>query len=154
MNRTSSSIGIGVGVFLINIKKKLILVGKRKNGDLLGLPGGWLDFSEDWNSCAKRELFEETDLTKSKNEFYHIHTLNCKFTENNYHNISCIMYSEISDNEESKIKNKEPKKCYGWFWASVAYLRQNSEKLFYPLRQFLLQFQNILSTDDLKKMIV
>jgi 8-oxo-dGTP diphosphatase len=53
----------GVGVILL--RKNTILLGKRKgprNPDTYGLPGGFLEYSETLEICAKREVFEETGL--------------------------------------------------------------------------------------------
>ncbi len=39
-----------------------ILLQRRTDFDLWGLPGGVLELNEDWDSCARRELLEETGL--------------------------------------------------------------------------------------------
>lgn len=146
---------VGVGIFLANPNDETILVGKRKDSSLIGLPGGWLEKGEEWEDCAKRELAEETGLEKETTKFNHIYTLNCRFfnKSKNYHNISCIMYSEIDEKDLLIIKNTEPDKCIGWYWTTINELRNNSEGLFYPLRDFLSKFKTIVSTSNLKMMI-
>ena len=66
---------------------------------MLGLPGGWLEYGEDWEECAQRELHEETNLIKASNTFKHVYTLNCRYLTKNYHNISCIMMNEVTNDD-------------------------------------------------------
>ena len=142
-----------MGVFLANTIEDKILLGQRKDSGLFGLPGGWLELGEEWAEAAARELKEETGLTKPINTFKHVHTLNCRFIENNYHNISCIMYNEVDQDEMKLIKNTEPEKCVGWFWVSFSELRLKIDKLFYPLRDFLGKFPDLKNVSYLKDMI-
>jgi 8-oxo-dGTP diphosphatase len=142
-----------VGLFLVNPKDNTLLIGRRRDSNLFGLPGGWLELGESWEECASRELKEETGLIKSIYNFSHIHTLNCRIMSQKFHNISCIMYAEIEDHELDKIKNMEPHKCYGWEWVPLELLRKNLLRLFVPLRHFLAKFSNLENTSDLKKMV-
>lgn len=151
--RKNSIPGVGVGVFLIDTIRNRLLIGKRKESGHYGLPGGWLELGEEWEDCASRELYEETGLKKPINTFQHIHTLNCKKLEYNFHSISCIMMNEIQDSEIDEIYNKEPHKCYGWFWTNVDNMRKNIDKLFHPLQDFLNKFPSIKTTVDIKNMI-
>jgi len=131
-----------------------VLLGKRKDSGLYGLPGGWLELYEEWEECAARELKEEANLSLEKSRFSHIDTFNCISLENNnYHSISLIMYAEIQSKEIKSIKNLEPKKCEKWEWMSIDEMREKINELFYPLKQFLLRYDNIRGTDDLKKLI-
>ncbi len=131
-----------------------LLIGRRRDSTLLGLPGGWLEFGENWEDCASRELFEETNIKKPATEFHHIYTLNCRYIDKGHHNISCIMLAEVKKEELYKVRNNEPDKCLGWYWISVEEMRSVISQLFYPLQQFLNQFQQIKKIDDLKKMLV
>ena len=96
---------------------------------------------------------EETGLKKDKEVFKHVYTLNSVFVENNFHSISCCMYSEIEKGEKMKIKNAEPTKCAGWFWTSIKELRKNYNKLFYPIRTFLDNFPEMNDVNYIQKMI-
>jgi 8-oxo-dGTP diphosphatase len=144
---------IGVGVFLAHPREDKILLGRRKDSGLFGLPGGWLEAGEEWEDCAARELLEETGLQKPATTFSHIHTLNCKFLDSNYHNISCIMYNEIQESEISLIQNAEPEKCFGWSWVTFKEMRLHLNRLFYPLRDFLGKFPDLTNVGYLKTMI-
>jgi len=143
---------IGVGVFLLHMEIGKLLIGKRNDSGLLGLPGGWLEFGENWEDCASRELYEETNLRKPSHEFHHMHTLNCRFLDKGHHNISCIMFAEVNMEELPQIKNNEPDKCLGWYWISLSEMRGMIDNLFYPLQQFLKQFQNLKTVENLKNM--
>ncbi len=142
-----------MGVFLANPNEDKILLGKRKDSGLFGLPGGWLESGEEWEDCASRELKEETGLFKIPNSFKHVHTLNCKYLESNYHNISCIMYNEVEPMDLGQIKNAEPHKCSGWFWVTFNEMRTHIDRLFYPLRDFLGKFPDLTNVSNLKSMI-
>jgi ADP-ribose pyrophosphatase YjhB (NUDIX family) len=108
---------------------------------------------EEWDYCAARELKEETGLVKDPSTFSHIHTLNCKYLDHNYHNISCIMYNEVDDEDLKMIKNTEPDKCSGWSWVSLSEMRSQIDKLFYPLRDFLGKFPEMKNVSYLRDMI-
>jgi 8-oxo-dGTP diphosphatase len=142
-----------VGVFVVNSKDNTILIGRRRDSNLYGLPGGWLELGESWEDCAARELKEETGLVKPIYSFSHIHTLNCRIISQKFHNISCVMYVEVEDHELEKVKNMEPHKCYGWEWVSLELLRKNLLRLFFPLRHFLAKFSDLENALDLRKMI-
>jgi 8-oxo-dGTP diphosphatase len=133
------------------VKNDRILLGKRKDSGLFGLPGGWLEKGEEWDTCAARELKEETGLEKKVETFRHVSTLNCKALESNYHNISCIMYNEIG--VDDAIRNTEPEKCFGWYWVGFKEMREHIDKLFHPLKDFLNKFPGLNTVYDLKKMI-
>ena len=145
--------GVGVGIFLIDPVSSRLLIGKRKDSGLYGLPGGWLEKCEEWEECAQRELIEETGLRKKTSTFKHIYTLNCFVLEKRYHNISCIMYNEIEEFEQKNIRNIEPQKCAGWFWVRISELRDHLNQLFFPLKDFLNRFPQIQSVVNLKDMI-
>ena len=59
---------IGVGIILLN-KENKIFVGKRidnQEGNYWQMPQGGIDTNEDYLQAAKRELEEETGITKTK----------------------------------------------------------------------------------------
>lgn len=130
-----------------------ILLGKRKDSGLYGLPGGWLEKYEQWEDCAKRELEEETGLCFNKNRFRFMEALNCKRLNDNYHAISIIMQSEIEETEKGQIMNLEPHKCDKWLWVTLSQMRKNLKFLFYPLQDFLNKYPKINSIDNLKNLI-
>lgn len=103
---------IGVGVAIIRDGK--ILLGKRKNAHGEGewaFPGGHLEYAEQVEECARREVLEETGLTLSK-----CHTgpyTNNVFHSHQRHYVTLIM---IAESPEGEPKNLEPEKCEYWNW--------------------------------------
>ena len=120
---------------------------------MFGLPGGYLEYQEEWEECASRELKEETNIYKKPSKFSHLTTINCFQEQEEFHTISCVMYAEINNKEAYKLINMEPHKCLKWIWVSLEELRRFDLKLFYPLRYFLNKFPDLKTVDDLKKMI-
>ena len=150
-HKIKKEVGIGIGIFLIDPQEQKLLIGKRNEKELFGLPGGWLEKFEEFEDAAKRELREETGLDLDKNRFKHIITLNCVFTENDYHSLSVVMYTEINDDERDEICNKEPSKCRGWFWATIEECKKNKDRLFYPLRTMLDEVPELKDVNYLKR---
>ncbi|CAG8496863.1 14697_t:CDS:2 [Ambispora leptoticha] len=105
---------VGIGVFVIRGDK--FLIGKRKGSHGSGtwqLPGGKLDFSESFERCAEREVFEETNL-KIKDIKYHFVT-NDFFLNENKHYVTIFMCAKVADsNVEALVM--EPNKCETWEW--------------------------------------
>lgn len=142
---------VGVGILLVN--KEKILIGRRIDSGMYGLPGGWIEYSENWDECASRELKEETGINLKPENFKHIYTLNLINKEKNFHSISCVMYGIMEESEMSALENKEPNKCYGWVWATLSDIRTMATSLFYPLREFLNRNIKIQKASDFNKMI-
>jgi len=141
-----------VGVGIVIIHKGKILLGRRIDSGMYGLPGGWLEFGESWAECASRELIEETGIEIKASKFKHIYTLNSINKEKNYHSVSCVMMSFADENEVKSLINKEPNKCYGWFWISLQELRNMYSLLFYPLRKFLINNSGIKNSADFRNL--
>ena len=119
-----------MGIFVFKDGK--FLLGKRKNSHGAGhwqLPGGHLEFNEELEDCAKREVLEETGV-KIKNIRFSTIT-NDIFKKEEKHYITIFM---ISDLAEGTPKAMEPHKCEEWIWVS----KDNIPKpLFMPLDNLL-----------------
>jgi 8-oxo-dGTP diphosphatase len=109
---------VGVGVFVISKSHPgCVLLGKRRGSAGAGswaLPGGHLEFGEDWALCAEREVFEETGLRLSQVRCTAV--LNAVVTEQSYHYLVILMRGEAN----GEPQNLEPDKCEGWSWCSWA----------------------------------
>jgi len=103
---------VGVGVFVLKDGK--ILLGKRKNAHGKGtwcLPGGHLEFNEELEECAKREVLEETGVSIKNIRFATI--TNDMFRKEGKHYITIFM---LSDYDSGEVKVMEPEKCEKWDW--------------------------------------
>jgi 8-oxo-dGTP diphosphatase len=129
-----------VGVGIIVVRKNKVLLEKRKNshGDgTWSFPGGHLEFNERIESCAKREILEETGLIIKdiKMEMF----TNDIFKKENKHYVT-LFVSSISEMGDPQVM--EPDKCekLEWFeWNNLP------RPLFIPVQNLLRQGYNPFS---------
>ncbi|MBX9689491.1 MAG: NUDIX domain-containing protein [Candidatus Obscuribacterales bacterium] len=62
---------VGACIFVQDREKRLLLVRRSDNG-LWGLPAGTMELGETIEECARRELLEETGLKALRLEFFHV----------------------------------------------------------------------------------
>lgn len=118
-----------IGVGIIIIKDNKILLGKRKTTLGKGhwaFPGGALEFKEEIEDCARREVIEETGL-KIKN-LKRGPIANCIFDDDS-HILSLVI---VADHDSGELINVEPDKCEGWQWFEWNNL---PEPLFLPTKK-------------------
>ena len=123
---------IGVGVIVIKDNK--VLLGKRKNAHGEGswcFPGGHLEFNEEIEDCAIREVKEETSI-EIKNIRRGTFT-NDIFEKEGKHYVTLFV---IADYSSGKVKVMEPEKCEKWEWFKWDKLPQ---PLFIPIQNLLKQ---------------
>lgn len=102
-------VGIGILIF----KEGKILLGKRKgcHGDgEYEAPGGYLDYMESFEDCARRETQEETGLKIKNIRFLDLQNMKA-YAPEHYVDIGLI-----ADWESGEPKVLEPEKCEGWDW--------------------------------------
>lgn len=124
MNRPA----VGIGV-LVRKNSKYIF-GRRigKHGkNTWSVPGGYLEYGEEFDACAAREVMEETGV-KIKN-IRQIATVNNVFHDETSHSITVFMAAEWASGEP---KTMEPDKFIeiGWFD-----LKNLPSPLFLPVQQ-------------------
>ena len=121
-----------VGVGVIITKDAKVLLGKRKNAHGEGtwcFPGGHLEFCEQVEECAKREVLEETGA--------HIKNIrrgpftNDVFDEEHKHYVTLFV---IADYESGEVEVREAEKCERWEWFEWDKL---PEPLFLPVQNLL-----------------
>ena len=103
-----------VGVCVIVVKDGKVLMGKRKGAHGEGSwapPGGHLEFGESLESCAQREVMEETSIN-IKNVKKVTYT-NDIFPDEGKHYITCHVKA---DYDSGDVKIMEPNKCEKWEW--------------------------------------
>lgn len=120
---------IGVGILLFHEKTDKVLLGQRRTSHGAGTwgpPGGHLEHGESWESCAIRELYEETGITITQAVFAAV--TNDIFVNEHKHYVSIFMQSICPNEQVARIC--EPDKIVTWQWFS---LNQLPEPLFLPL---------------------
>jgi|GEM_PF-2046674 len=135
----------------IVIRDNKFLMGQRigaHGSDTWCVPGGKIDFGEDWFGATQREVVEETGLNTHGYKFHGL--TNDYFPEDNKHFINVIV-SCFATNAEQQARIMESDKCKCWEWVSIEDIQDNIIKNKDPL---FLSLQNVLKTVDLKSIIV
>lgn len=107
-----------VGVGVIIVRNGSILLGLRKGEHGKGQwapPGGHLEFGENFEACAKRELAEEVGGMKVQNIRVGIVT-NDIFHESQKHYVTIHMLADYVSGTPASL---EPEKCEEWKWFSL-----------------------------------
>ncbi len=113
---------IGVCVIVYNQKSQQILLGQRLNNyraGTYGLPGGRIEAQEELLIAARRELEEETGLIADNVE--PIGVIREFQGPANF-----IHFVFVCHSYRGKLENREPDKCAGWAWYSLANLPLNT----------------------------
>jgi 8-oxo-dGTP diphosphatase len=130
---------IGVGVFLTHPDHpNKILLGKRKGAHGAGqwsLPGGHLEYGEDFQTVCRREVKEETNLDLA-NVVQKVDFTNDLFPDIGKHYVTLFFTASCS----GVAKNMEPDKCDGWRWVEID---KAPRPLFPPLEQMLTEMGKI-----------
>ena len=131
---------VGVGLYIINEKKQLLL-GLRKSSHGNGTwcpPGGHMEFGESNETAAIREAKEETGLDINTQDVSLQGVTNDFYQENNKHyitlHLSCHKYSGTP-------AVMEPEKCACWKWFDLDSLPEN----------LMLSAQNFIKNHNLKE---
>ncbi|MCG9769637.1 NUDIX hydrolase [Pseudoalteromonas piscicida] len=121
---------VGVGVVIMHDNK--ILLGERigaHGAHTWATPGGHLEYREDIEACAIREVYEETGLDVVNVE--KLGFTNDYFADEQKHYVTLFVMARC-DTHDAEVK--EPNKCKQWQWFSLDELPQ---PLFLPLVNFL-----------------
>lgn len=107
VNKERPRIGVGVVVR----QNGRVLLGQRlgsTGSGHWGFPGGHLEYGEEVEECAARELFEETGL---KARSIRVGPWTNDTMEKHYLTLFAFV-----DSFEGEVQLKEPGKCLGWHW--------------------------------------
>lgn len=118
---------VGVGVILVRDAR--VLLGKRKSSHGAGtwsFPGGHLEFGEDIQACARREVREETGLQLGAVKLGPY--TNDVFASEGRHYITLYAIARAPSGEPEVM---EPEKCARWEWFPWTRL---PAPLFLPIR--------------------
>ncbi|KAL0483384.1 hypothetical protein AKO1_014684 [Acrasis kona] len=126
-----------IGVAVLVVKGDCLLIGRRTGSHgsgTLQAPGGHLEFGEEWEECARRELLEETGLVSDRYECKLFHVTNDIFESENKHYITLFMKIKVDDSVGDP-KVLEPEKCEFWKWMNWRNLYESraDHKFFKPI---------------------
>ncbi len=105
---------VGIGIIIENEKGE-ILVGKRKgsHAPYFSIPGGSLEIGESFETCAIREVFEETSLHISDPKVINVTNNLRTYKESGNHFVSINLYTKTF---RGKPIVMEAQKCEMWSW--------------------------------------
>ncbi|KAI8366339.1 NUDIX hydrolase domain-like protein [Choanephora cucurbitarum] len=144
MTQQQKEVRVGVGCFVTytskDDKKTRILLGQRAGSHGAGtwqLPGGHLEMFEDFETCAQREVLEETNLELNKSEIKMLTATNNIMLPEKKHYVTIFMWSHLPESAIGRVKVMEPHKLNGeWEWVTIEELRDRTP-LFGPLQKFI-----------------
>lgn len=123
---------VRVGVGVIVTRDRRLLVGERVGSHGAGtwaLPGGHLEYGETPESCARREVLEETGLTLGA--LTPVSFTSDVFEKEQRHYVTLFVQAEAAAGEARVM---EPDKCRRWVWCRWEDLRSPAFRpLFAPL---------------------
>ena len=97
----------GIGVLLMKDNK--VLLGKHKDGEWR-MPGGKIEFNEEFEHTAMRELMEETGIQAKKLKIVCVN--NDKMGENHFVTVGILCEEWIG---EATVKEPDKFSEWGWF---------------------------------------
>lgn len=135
--------GVGVGVILLKDNK--VLLGKRNDdpakadSELHGegtwtLPGGGLEFKENLEDCAVREVFEETGIKVNNDRIKMVSVTNDVVEDAHFVTIFFLV-----EEYEGEPKVMEPDEIIEWKWFDLNNL---PHPMFFPSEKGLKNFIN------------
>ncbi|KAJ6013118.1 NUDIX hydrolase, partial [Penicillium canescens] len=136
---------VGVSVFVRNNRGEFVL-GKRRGSigaGTWGLPGGHLEFGESFETCAAREVLEETGLIVHDLRFLAVVNSVMHAEGKHYAVVFVEGYVSEAAGGAAQPRMLEPESCTAWEWVSWGDLRSFDEdqkrsegrRLFSPLSE-------------------
>jgi len=143
MENTNKRPGVGVGVIILKDNK--VLLGKRnddpdKADSLLHgegtwtLPGGKLDFGENIQDCAYREVLEETGIKINKNKIKLISVTNDVVEDAHF-----VTLGFLCEEFEGSSNVMEPDEITEWKWFDI---NDMPSPMFFPSEKIIRNFVN------------
>lgn len=108
-----------VGVAVLLLREGKLLLGQRVGTHGSGTwapPGGYLEFGESLEACARREVLEETGLTL-ENPRLGPYT-NTLFEAEGKHSVTLFLLADCPESLGNP-ERCEPEKCLDWSWHEI-----------------------------------
>lgn len=132
-----NAVRVWVWVFFVRDDKILIWKRKWAHGEWrYGFPWGHLEFWEEVEDCAMREMNEETSLTSQEIPERMIFTNDIMREENKHYITIFVRIKEASWTPQVC----EPDKCEEWIWLSWDEIKKLWDKNFLPIVEFIKQY--------------
>jgi ADP-ribose pyrophosphatase YjhB (NUDIX family) len=138
---------INVAVIIHNENKNKILLGKGRNHWNLVQSG--LHLNENFETCAKRCLYEQVGLRVDSQMLKFLCTFNAVDKEKSFHSVEIYYLLELDEKLEKFIFNKYKFFIENWVWIDFGELSEMENDLFTGFRIFLKKFK-ISSYDNIK----
>lgn len=109
MSEVRNAIGSGIAMF---DKDNRILLQHRTDVDMWGIPGGILEIGEETEICARREIFEETNLEVGKMELFGVYSgkhMYWVYPDGNQYYFTSIVYLSFDFSGDLKADLNESK---------------------------------------------
>jgi len=121
MARAKKHPQVGTSVFLFGeVEQKLcVLMSLKKIGNQKGyliLPGGHLEFQEDLDDCARREVQEETGVDIWKNQIKLVAMCQDIHRSNENHYLNFFFTTILNKKQIAQVSNPESHKHSDWEW--------------------------------------
>lgn len=112
---SASAPRVGIGVILVNPAGE-ILLGRRlsSHAPAWSIPGGHLEEGETFETCAIREVLEETGLHIRSPQLVSVCNDLETYAQSGRHYISLTLLARVNEGDEPELR--EPDKCAGWIW--------------------------------------
>ncbi len=132
---------IGIGVIVRDGDQVLLGLRHGAHGEgTWSFPGGHLEFRENIEDCAAREVLEETGLRVS--QLQHGPYTNDFFETDDKHYVTLWVIAKYAGGEPQRC---EPEKCLEWRWFRWTELPR---PLFLPIKNLLAQGFTLTKDDD------
>jgi len=143
MDNINKKPGVGVGVMILRDNK--VLLGKRHSdaqkadSELRGegswtMPGGKLDFQEELEDAAYREVFEETNIRINKDKIRIVSVTNDVVEDAHF-----VTIGFLCEDFEGEPKVMEPDEIIEWKWFDINNI---SSPMFFPSEKIIQNFIN------------
>ncbi len=166
-DKSNKKIGAGVGVMVLNKEGKVLLGLRSENkgesafkvSTCWTMPGGKLEYEENFEECAKREVLEETGI-----DLKNIKVICVNDNKNEHAHYVTIGF--LSENCEANPRVMEPDEIVEWKWFDLDNLPENiyfpsakvlenykQKKFYIPLKNIEIEIQSFITKEQYENLL-